>query len=45
MVADRNNYFRAFMRMIFWFFIIDEDKLARADRMNSKEKRRLHSKN
>ena len=41
MVADRRNYFRVFERMIFRFFITDEDKLAHAYRMHSKEKRRL----
>ena len=41
MVADRNNYFKAIERMIFRFFITDEDKLAHAYRMDSKERRRL----
>ena len=41
MVANRNNYFRAFERMFFRFFITDENKLAHAYRMHSKEKRRL----
>ena len=41
MVANRNYYFRAFERMFFRFFITDEDKLAHAYRMHSKERRRL----
>ena len=41
MVANRTNCFHAFERMIFRFFITDEDKLTNVYRMHTKVERRL----